>query len=274
VTADLDELDALCRDLSRRGTDLVLLAGGDGTLMAGVSALARHFDALPAIAPIPSGTACTVARNWGPHLGAPTTTLGRLLEGPRRLVPRPSLRVVAHDGAASVERIGFIVGTGLVARFFGLYYQRGAPGYAGSARLVGRIFAESFVGGPIARRVLEPLPCRLSVDGQELAPRAWSLVCVAVVPNLGIHMLLTYRAGEDAARPHCVATPMLPAELGPRAPLVLSGKSLGGRGLVDQLVDSLAIDFDGGGPWVIDGELLHAQRVVVGAGPVLTVATP
>ena len=106
-----------------------------------------------------------------------------------------------------------------------------------------------------------------------MAPPAWSLICCAVVRDLGIGMKVTYRAGEDARRPHLVATPMLPQALGPRAPLVLAGKSLGGPDLVDTLAGSFSLDFGSPGPYVLDGELLSAPRVAVSAGPSLIVAT-
>ena len=91
VTASLDELDDVVADIARRGSDLVLLSGGDGTLMAGASALYRHFGQdLPALAPIPGGTAGTIARNWGLD-GDTRERLRRMLEGPRRHVERASL---------------------------------------------------------------------------------------------------------------------------------------------------------------------------------------
>jgi diacylglycerol kinase family enzyme len=282
VTESLAELDEVCDELARRGTDLVVVSGGDGSLMAAVTALDRTFGAehLPAIAPVPGGTAGTVARNWG-IAGEPSRFLARLLSRARRRVRQPSLLVTTEGegangspSARSARRVGFIVGTGLVAQFFRLYYERGAPGYSGSARLVARIFLESFVGGPMARRVLEPLPCELEVEGKTQAPRAWSLVCASVVPNLGIHMLVTYRGGEDPKRPHLVATPMRPSQLGPRAPLVLAGRPLGGQGHVDCLAERFTIRFAGGGPFVLDGELLEAREVVVGAGPELTIVRP
>jgi diacylglycerol kinase family enzyme len=274
VTRSLGELDELAGELARRGTDLVLLSGGDGSLMAGVSALERAFgpDQLPAVAPVPGGTAGTVARNWGAH-GDPLRCLERLLEGPRRLVERPSLEVEARTDGQVTRQVGFIVGTGLVANFFGLYYERGAPGYLGAAALVSRIFVESFVGGPVARRVLDPLPCTLEVDGHAQRPSAWSLICAAVVPNLGIHMLVTYRAAEDPLRPHLVASPLAPRDLGPRAPLVLAGRRIGGEDHVDRLASTFTIRFPTIGPFVLDGELIEASEVVVRAGPMLTVAS-
>ncbi|MEQ9324913.1 MAG: diacylglycerol kinase family protein, partial [Polyangiaceae bacterium] len=242
-TSSLDELAEAADAIAAADSRLVVLSGGDGTLMAGVTALASRFgDRIPPIAPLSAGTAGTVARNWG-VVGDPLVQLGSLLRGPRRLTDRPSLAVAARRGAERDARVGFIFGTGLVANFFRVYEARGAPGYAGAARLVSRIFVESFVGGPMARRVLDPLPCQLQVDGRSLSPQAWSLVCAAVVPNLGIGMRLTYRAAEDLARPHLVASALPPRRLGPRAPRVLAGRSLGGPDLVDELVSTLRITF-------------------------------
>ena len=64
-TATLDELEATAGELAARGSDLVILSGGDGTYMAGVTALARAFgeDRLPRIGLVPGGTVATVARN-------------------------------------------------------------------------------------------------------------------------------------------------------------------------------------------------------------------
>jgi hypothetical protein len=201
--------------------------------------------------------------------------LERLLSRHHRFSRRPTLRVRAEDERAGepVERIGFIVGTGLVAKFFELYYERGAPGYAGSARMVARIFAESFVGGAFARRVLDPLPCTLELDGRELEPHAWSLVCAAVVRNLGIHMLVNHRAAADPDRPHVVASPLSARGLGPLAPWVLTGRPLPGACNVDALVRELVVRFPTVGPYVLDGELLRASRIVVRAGPRLFVVT-
>ncbi len=279
-TATLAALAAAAEAIAARGSDLVVLTGGDGTAMAGVTALARAFgeERLPRLALLPGGTVATVARNWG-MTGDPLALLERLLRDRDhlRFVPRPTLRVTGTTAGVADERLGFIFGTGLVAGFFDVYYARGARGYGGAARIVARIFAESFWGGPLARRVLDPLPCTIEVDGRTLAPEAWSLVCAAVVKDLGIHMLVTYRAGEDPERPHLVASPLPSGQLGPRAPLVLAGRRIGGRGHFDDLARSFVVRFpdgghDGGGPYVLDGDVLRAASVRVSAGPVIHVA--
>jgi diacylglycerol kinase (ATP) len=273
-TASLAELAATARALADRGSDLVLLSGGDGTFMAGVTALARAFgeDKLPWIGLLPGGTVATVARNWGMR-GDPVDLLRRILASRRdlRATPRPTLRVEATTAAGAEARIGFIFGAGLVARFFERYERDGARGYPAAAKIVARIFAESFWDGAYARSVLDPQPCSLEVDGRALAPRAWSLICAAVVRDLGMHMLVTYRAGEDPDRPHLVASPLPSRALGPRAGRVLAGRSIGGPGHFDDLISELVVRFPEAAPYVLDGDTLRAETIRLRAGPLLHV---
>ena len=277
-TASLADLDAAIRTIAARGTDRVVLSGGDGTFMAGVTALARSFDEahLPAVSFLPAGTVATVARNWGSksaRTGDLADRLARLLAHPGTPIRRPTLRVRAERGERREERVGFIFGTGLVAGFFDRYYAEGGRGLAGAARIVARVFAESFWGGAYARSVLDPMPCTIEVEGRALDPVAFSLVCAAVVKDLGLHMEVTYRAGEDPSRVHLVASPLPARQLGPRAPLVLAGKRIGGAGHFDDLVRDFAVRFPEGaqGRYVLDGDMLRADVVRVSAGPVLRV---
>jgi len=274
ATTNVAELDAAARTIAAHGSDLVLLSGGDGTFMAGVTALARALGeaSLPRIGLVPGGTVATVARNFG-IAGDPDVVLERLLSAPDRLraTPRPTLRVRGERAGTEEERIGFIFGTGLVAKFFDVYYADGARGYGGAARIVARIFAESFYDGPFARRVLDPMPCTIEVEGRRLEPNAWSLVCASVVRDLGIHMLVTYRAAEDPLRPHLVASALRSRALGPRAPLVLAGKRIGGPGHFDDLAREFVVRFPEEGAYVLDGDVLRADAVRVGAGPTLEI---
>jgi diacylglycerol kinase (ATP) len=271
-TRSLAELEQAVSELG--AADRVVLCGGDGTFMAGVSALAqsRGEQALPELVLAPGGTVATVARNWGQRARLLETVRAAL--DPERqgsLQSRPTLRVRELN---AVERIGFIFGTGLVAKFFERYYASGAGGSATAARIVARIFVGSFVGDAYSRGVLEPMPCTLSVDGRELAPRAYSLVVCSVVRDLGLHMLVTHRAGEDPSRPHLVASPLPTRALGPQAPRVLVGKPLAGEGNFDDLMGRFRLRFpDGEGPYVLDGDVFRARQVDVSAGPPIRVRT-
>lgn len=275
-TWSLEELAAAARDAV---DGAVVLAGGDGSYMAGVTALARALEArggsadLPEIALAPGGTVSTVARNWGLR-GDPVRGAARLLDAVARgavaATPRPTLRVVD----AAEARIGFIVGAGLVARFFEIYEAEGAGGYTGAARIVAQIFASSFTGGALAERVLEPVPMRVEVDGAPAPFDRASLVAASVVRDLGLHMHLLYRAATATDRFHVVATPLGPAQLGPQMPRVLAGRPLRGP-RVDALAARLDLRFEPGrGAYVLDGELLRSDAVAVTPGPVLSVLSP
>jgi diacylglycerol kinase (ATP) len=230
----------------------------------------------------------TVARNWGFHGGGlfsggsrdAAHYTSRLLRavgaGRATRTARPTLRCT--DEHAS--RVGFIVGAGLVSRFFEVYDEEGSRGYRGAASIVARVFAGSFTGGALAERVLTPVPCVLEVDGKRAPFDHTSLVCASVVRDLGIGMRLLYRAAEENERFHVVATPLGPSRLGPQLPLVLAGRALLGGRNVDALARSVELRFcehdDGvgapaGGAYVLDGELFRADSVRITAGPVLRI---
>lgn len=176
-----------------------------------------------------------------------------------------------NDGDA---RVGFIFGAGLVARFFELYDAKGAPGLATAAGITARVFAGSFVGGELARRVLMPASCTLFVDGAPIAEDRLSLLCASVVEDVGLGLRLTYRAGESFARFHVVGTALAQRALGPQMTRVLRGLPLRGA-CVDALAASVELRFPAGtGAYVVDGELVRGDRVVVRAGPVLEVLEP
>jgi len=288
-TSSMAELAAAADAIAREVPDVIVLAGGDGSYMAGVTALARAFTAagraeadLPTLALAPGGTASTVARNWGFRGGGLLSGgsaeraryASRLLDAivARRTTTtrRPTLRVT-DEGQA---RIGFIVGAGLVSRFFEVYEGEGARGYAGAARIVARVFAGSFAGGALARRVLTPVPCTIELDGELRSLDRASLVCASVVRDLGLGIKVVHRAGEEHQRFHIVATPLGPSALGPQLPLVVAGRPLLGRGNVDALAQHAVLRLGGGeGAYVLDGELLRAERVEIAPGPELEVVS-
>ncbi len=275
-THALAELDALAPRLLDDG-EPVILAGGDGAYMAGLSALARAAKGaeLPPVALAPGGTVSTVARAFGMR--------GSLVRHARRVVTSvtsgkakertiATLRVREEDAR---ERVGFIFGTGLVVRFFDLYDAGGDAGYLAAARIVSRVFVGSIAGGDTAERVLAPLPMKLSVEGAVEAPEAYSLVVASVIADLGLHMRVTYRAGEDPARLHLVASPLGPRALGPQLPLVLAGRRLRGRENVDRLVTRFRVDFTGARrAYVLDGDVFEAPAVEVAPGPRVRLLTP
>jgi hypothetical protein len=178
---------------------------------------------------------------------------------------------VADDRSA--PRIGFIFGSALVARFFDLYY-RDHPGPVGAARIAARVFAGSFTGSTTARFVLDPEPAALCVDGVDHPASRWSLVLASVVPDLGLHMRATYRAGERLDHFHVVASGLSPRDLGTQMHRVLAGKPLTGTPRVDALAQDLRVTFESpDATYIVDGEVFPATSVTVTSGPVIAVLT-
>jgi diacylglycerol kinase (ATP) len=275
-TRTLDELDAVARDLAAAGTDAVVLAGGDGTYMAGATALARAFPAgPPPIALAPGGTVGTVARNvgmrgtaraWAERVLATASAPGFATRA------HPTLRVADDAGG---DHVAFIFGAGLVAGFFGEYCVEGEPqGLGRAAAMAARVFAGSIVGSELARRVLSPVACRLRVDGVDRPGSAWSLVLASVVRDVGLHVHATYRAGEEHDRFHVVASGLSPRGLASQVPRVLTGRAMRGEHHVDTLARSLVARFEGDGAYVLDGDVLHAREVGVTPGPVIRLIVP
>jgi diacylglycerol kinase (ATP) len=270
-TRSLADLEGAVRVILERGTECVVLAGGDGSYLAGTTALHRAFGAaLPTVAFAPGGTVCTVARNWGLQ-GDESAYAERLvdaaLDGTTTKVRRPTLRVRDDRGG---DRVGFIFGAGLVARFFDAYYEADTQGYASAAALVARIFVGTFTSGRLASRVLSPSPGRVWVDGVLQAPTAWSLIAASVVRDLGLHMHLLYRAAENPDAFHLVASALSARQLSPQVARVLVGRRLRGAGHVDTLARELALELSAeASTYVLDGERIQAGRVTVTAGPVL-----
>jgi diacylglycerol kinase (ATP) len=270
-TRSVAELEAVAVLLADRGTDAVLLAGGDGSYMAGTTALHRAFgSAMPKVGFAPGGTVGTVAKNWGMRGddGAYAERIVRAAASERaRVTCRPTLRVEDDDGG---DRVGFIFGAGLVASFFDAYYADGRLGYGAAAAIVARVFVGSFYGGELASRVLAPVPCRLVVDGEPARARAFSLVAASVVRDLGLHMIVLPRAAERVDRFHLVASPLRARSLGPQLPRVLLGRRLWGEDHVDALAERAELAFDSGrGSYVLDGDVFASSRVRVSPGPVL-----
>ena len=272
-TITLADLEEVALGIAARGTAGVVLAGGDGSYMAGLSALARAYGArpLPPIALAPGGTVCTVARNHG-MTGSARAYSRRIVRavcnGTAHTEARPTLRVVDDEGG---DRVGFIFGAGLVVRFFEAYYAAPRQGLAAAARIVARVFAGSVAGSAYARRLLGPTRCTLRVDGEPNAGREWSLVLASVVRDVGLHMLVPYRAGEELERFHVVASSLAPRALGAQLPRALAGRPLTGAPRVDALARTLDVDFEGEpGGYVLDGDLFRARVAKVEPGPVLS----
>jgi diacylglycerol kinase (ATP) len=271
-TRSLEELAEAARSIAARGTEAVVLAGGDGSAMAGATALSVAFEGkLPPIALAPGGTVGLLPGNLGVH-GSARERAERVMRAvsdpstPTR--ETPTLRVRDDTGG---DHVAFIFGAGLVAGFFDVYESGPSRGIGRAASLAARIAAGSLVGTALSRRVLSPVPAVLTVDGERRPARAYSLVLASVVRDVGLGVRATYRAGERTDRFHVVASALPVGRLASQIPRVMGGRAMAGEDHVDALAASLRLAFDAAGAYVLDGDSFRARVVTVEAGPVVRV---
>jgi hypothetical protein len=276
VTRSIAELEGACGLIAASEAELVILVGGDGTHMAGVTELERACgpEAMPIVALAPGGHAGTVAAAWnGLRLdpaGGVRAALDRWSgEGPSAARARPCLALAHPDGA---RRLGFIFGAGLVASFFRAFYRAGGGGYAKAGWLAARVAAGSLAGGRLAGEVLSPTACALAIDGERHPAQAFTLIASSVIRDLGLHLRVTHRGGEDPRRVHLVAASMSARDCGHQLGRVLRGRPLIGNRVVDAAVGGFEVQFPVGcGTYVLDGDLVGSDAVAVRPGPSLRV---
>ncbi|MBM4363085.1 MAG: hypothetical protein FJ104_10420, partial [Deltaproteobacteria bacterium] len=262
-------LEVRAREALAGRPGVVAIAGGDGTVSTVLTALAACAAGgpLPPIALVGAGTVNTTLRNWG-GIRSPIDAV-RLLPALRGATPRATLRVSDDRGTS---RVSLVFGAGLVSGFFDEYEARGAGGNALALRLVAELVVDLARGGRGLGRILEPRPAALWVDGTRRGPERQSLVLSSVLRDVGLHHLVCHRAGEDARRPHVVATGIAMSGLLREWPRVLTGRRMRDPGAIDLLAAELRVEFPSEAPYVLDGDLLRARTVTVTAGPELVIA--
>lgn len=267
VTQDVDELSSVAADLVERweGKPLapLLLVGGDGTHMSGVTAFHEAFGGKPPpFALVAGGTVCTTARVWGSS-GRADKDVRRALRSSKR-APMPTIRITDDR----TDNLGFIFGTGLVARFFEVYDDRGG-GLPVAAKLSAELFASALRGSALSQHVLGLSPLTLTIDGVEQPEHAFSLVVSCVHETVGMGVRVTYRAREDETRFHVVASAENPTGLAKNFPRTFLGLPLAGRGKVDALCKEAVLTFDGPTTYIIDGDSRTTNVVKLATGPTL-----
>ncbi len=107
------ETAEILREFAFREVDLIVVAGGDGTVQSVMTALLneRMFERPPALAVLPSGMTNLIAVNLG-FDGAPETGLARLLDGSRAEASRLARRILSvHQPAWRQPARGMLLGT-------------------------------------------------------------------------------------------------------------------------------------------------------------------
>jgi diacylglycerol kinase family enzyme len=205
VTGSGDELLEALDALRERGTDLLVIVGGDGSVTGTLTPLLRAWPPapLPAIALTRGGTVNTIARSLGSP-GPPERAVRLLLRSGERTVRRRALvEARAKDGEPHHGMI-FVNGGG--ERWLEIYHEESSRGVPGALAVIARIAASVLTGGELARRVFAPFRAKLVVDGEAQPEQNYTLMAAAGIPEIGLGFAPFRTAGSDPDHIHFTAT--------------------------------------------------------------------
>jgi diacylglycerol kinase (ATP) len=261
ATEACGELDEVLADFARRGVDLLLINGGDGTVQTVLTRLLeKHpFETPPYLAILPRGMANTTAADVGLR-GNTAVALSRLIAAGRdgtiadHLVERPVLRI--ENLAGDVPQRGMMFGAGAIPDAIDLcnrqVYARGLRGDFA----MGVTLAALLLGSALGRRsngILRPHDVGVTLDGGGENRIDRLLVLATTLHRLILRSTPFWNYDAHPIRYTSIAYP--PEHLLRAAPKVLYG--WGRRALRPEVYDSkgarrIALRLDA--PFTVDGE--------------------
>ena len=261
ASGDLDEVLA---DFAKRGVDLLLINGGDGTVQNVLTGLfeRRDFETPPPLGILPRGTANTTAADVGLR-GKTGAALSRLIAASRsgtitdHIVERPVLRIENLAGGAAQR--GMMFGAGAIPDAIELFnqevYGRGLKGEVG----MGVTLAAILLGSVLGRRingVLRPHEIGVMLDGGSEIRTDRLLVLATTLHRLIFRSRPFWNYDAQPIRYTSIAYP--PEHLLSAAPKVMYGWRR--RALPPEVYHSKGarrIELRLEAPFTLDGETFH-----------------
>ncbi|WP_119458551.1 diacylglycerol kinase family protein [Rhodospirillaceae bacterium SYSU D60014] len=263
--AELDkitDIGPILGDFARRGIELVVISGGDGTVQAVITELLNGgaFDRLPLISILPSGMTNLIARDVG-LTGHRERALERLIErvggrgsGGTRLT-RSILSMTIGEDTPPVH--GLLFGTGAFYRGTLLAREKihplGIEQSAAAGLTVGLFCLRLLFGRSHADPLLKGDVAALRIDGNQEVEGKHFLLLATTLDRLLLGIMPFWGGGEGAVRYTAVTFP--PKRLGRALLPVLRGRprrwmpGLGYRSGIGRRVE-----FRTDCPVVLDGE--------------------
>jgi len=244
------------REFQSSSADALVIAGGDGTVQAVLTALAAG-DWRPPLALVPCGTTNMTALDLGvkEHPEKVMHRLADAFSGGASLDLRT--RAALHVADGSGRRCGMFFGAGLVpagVRYFGRRLRR--PGRTGEARP--GVALLRYLGGLLVGRAGPPTRARIREDGTAILEGEYTVILASTLDRL----LLGFRPywGREDAPVHFTAVRASPRQVWRRLPGILRGKGVPPHAAGDyhsRNLHRLEIWLDG--EYVLDGEIYPAS---------------
>lgn len=263
---DFADLVPCARQMAERGVRMIFVEGGDGTLLAVLSACldpAAGFTTLPDFAILPGGSTNLAADIFGFRGRTPgeitrrIETLANGVDAPERAHHR-ALRVTGI--ALPRPAIGFVLSTGSLARAM-LYAQREfhGAGRRGARAVAGAVWR--FLLAPGRYRDTDGAPVLRGsdlgavLDGRQRADGVHAFSLMTTLPRLSLGLRPFWGGGAGAIAMTHAAWPIRGLRWAMvKIVLGLTGPGLARHGLHSFRADRIALHH--AGPTVIDGEFL------------------
>lgn len=271
----LDELLRVAEDFRAQRIGILGIAGGDGTNHVTLTGFRTVYGAapLPTVALLRGGTMNTLANAVGVPAGRSEGLLDRLV---RAVLEAPPLPVVERNTLDVSGRLGFLFGTGIVYGFLREYYDTGAPSPWTAARTLGRCVGSAFVGGPMIRRMMDPVRIGVEHDaGAPWAERAWLAVAAGTIADIGLGFRPFHRFDERQDRFHLLGIHTGPVGFTLDLPRIHAARGMREDKCQDALATGATLRFAGGrGRYMLDGDLFDEPgAVTLSLGPRVRIAT-
>ncbi len=218
---------AALAEFARRGVELVVVNGGDGTVQAVLTALfhSRPFETLPVLAVLQSGTTSMTARDVG-FPGSPVNALKKIFRwadsgvGDPVILRRPVLQVQApgHD-----TRCGMFFGTAGIYQGIEYFHRnvnsRGLKGELGPGITIARfLWAASFRRGDF----ISAVPITVAVDDKPPQRLDCMVLLISTLQRLFLGLYPFW--GDEKAALHYTALDTRPRHLLQTLPFILRGR--------------------------------------------------
>lgn len=260
VTRHADDVGNILAGLDPADIRALVPVGGDGTLSATLAAACACWGGarLPPLLPVRAGTMNMVAAAVLGRRESPLDTLARVLRGIRTGTGAAPVRKALLQAGSG--QVGFVAGLGVPTRFLAHYYAHGG-GHAQALASILRYSGSVLMHGALARALFEPVPVRLSVDGQPACDIGLSVLLAMTVDTLPLGFQVGL--GDTGGGMTLLCGSPSPFHLVSSLPLLHRGYLPQRVGLRRSACRHLVLEFERPQPWQLDGELLPATPRLV-----------
>ena len=274
-TRNVNELGAVAEDFKAAGIDIIGVNGGDGSLHLVLTAFIKAYGEtpIPKLMSLRGGSMNTMSNSLkikGHTIGIVKKAVENIKTGqPFSEKPQHLLRV---NG-----KYGFMSGAGAISVFLDTYYGGTSTGPMRAAQTLTNTIWSAIRMNDYGKRLRGTRPARVTIDGQTLPQKSFSILLACSIAELGLGFTPTPHAYDKPGHFHFMAADIDPVKVIAMLPRIWMGKDLihpqirYTQAAADVVIDPMGTSMR----WMIDGEMTGADEPLhYTCGPTITVVQP